>query len=268
MNTNFPIKYWLAALSLSLCAAVPASAQKISVAVATSVTDTAGLLDTKETFAPVAEAIAKSVKATAFSVSPVAPTLLPGTLSAARDDVMVVLASDGWRAQNEFGWKLVALSDDAQGNVVHLIAGKNTAIANPGALKGKKLGASGVFARDVLNALLKQNGVINQVAEIRDARDPQALEYFLTNGFADVVITRDPAQIKRLTDAGHKVLLKTEPIPVYAVIVNTKADLERTEKIRNTVTALKLPPEFSRASGIRAFKPVSADHAVALSLFD
>jgi phosphonate transport system substrate-binding protein len=246
----------------------PAWAQKLSAGIATSVTDTAGLLDVKEHFAPAVDALAKSLKVQAGPVSSVSPALLAGSLKSAREDILIVLASDGWRAQNEFGWKLVALSDDAQGNVMHVVAGKSSAVTNTAGLKGKKLAASGAFARDVLNALLKQNGMVNQVGEIRDTRDPQALSYFLDNGFADAVITRDLAQLRRMADAGHRVILKTEPIPVYAVIVNPKADLDRTDKIKNAITALKLPAEFSAASGIRAFKLLNAEHSVALALFD
>jgi NMT1/THI5 like len=242
--------------------------QKLSVGIASTVSDTAGLLDLKDAFAPITDAIAKATKTAGNDINAVPPTLLKGTLQSQRSDVMIVLASDAWRAQNEFGWKLAGVSDDSRGNVVHLIARKGSDIKSMADLKGKRIAASGSFSRDVLGAVLKQHGISNQVGEIREARDAGALAYFLTNSFSDVVVSRDAVQIKQLTDAGHTVMFKTEAVPVYAVIVNPKTSLERTEVIRNAVVAAALSGEFVRATGIKSFKPLSADHSVALSLFD
>lgn len=246
----------------------PALAQnKLTLGIATSVGDTVGLIDVRENFAALSTAISTGLKAS-VAVSAVSPTLLQGAFEQNGFDIMLVLTSDAWKAQNQNAWKILALSEDREGNVVTLMSRSGIKINNLSDLKGKKIGSSGTFTRDVLNALLKQNGISPQAVEMRDARDPEALVYFINNSFSDVVALRDPALIKQLTAIGAEAFFKTDPIPVYAVIVNPKISLEQLDKIKQVIITFQLPAVFSQRTKIKAFKPLSSEHSLALSLFD
>jgi hypothetical protein len=164
---------------------------KLAIGITTSVGDTTGLIDVRENFAPLSNAIANALKAT-VTVSAVSPTLVQGSFEQDGFDVMLVLTSDGWRAQNQHGWKIITLSEDSEGNVVTLIRRSGAKVNSLSDLKDKKIASSGTFTRDVLMALLKQNGITPQPGSLSDARDPEALVYFLSNSFADVVAVRDP----------------------------------------------------------------------------
>jgi hypothetical protein len=244
-----------------------AQGKSLSIGIAATVGDAAGLLDVKENFSPITSALANAIKGSA-EVSPVQPTMMKATLDQARLDLLVVLTSDAWRAQNDNGWRILALSDDSEGNVVVLASRKELKATAPADMKGRKIASSGTFAREVTIGLLKQNGIVNQVGEIRDTRDPDALPYFLTNGFADIVATRDAGVIKKLTDSGANIFFKTDPIPVYAIIANPKMPLPILEKLKQAAVSMTLPSDFVKRSHIKSFKAVSADHAVALALFD
>jgi ABC-type phosphate/phosphonate transport system substrate-binding protein len=240
---------------------------KLVIGITTSVGDTTGLIDVRENFAPLSNAIANALKAT-VTVSAVSPTLVQGSFEQNGFDVMLVLTSDGWRAQNQHGWKIITLSDDSEGNVVTLIRRSGAKVNSLSDLKDKKIASSGTFTRDVLMALLKQNGITPQPGSLSDARDPEALVYFLSNSFADVVAVRDPGLIKKLTAAGGVAFFKTEQIPVYAVMANSKMSFEQLDKIKQALTSFAIPPVFSQRTKIKAFKPLNSDHSVALSLFD
>ena len=256
---------WLMSM---LCLSASALAQsKLALGITTSVGDTTGLIDVRENFAPLSNAIANALKAT-VTVSAVSPTLVQGSFEQDGFDVMLVLTSDGWRAQNQHAWKIITLSDDSEGNVVTLIRRSGAKVNALSDLKDKKIASSGTFTRDVLMALLKQNGITPQPGNLSDARDPEALVYFINNSFADVVAVRDPGLIKKLTAAGGVAFFKTEQIPVYAVMANPKMSLEQLDKIKQALTSFAIPPVFSQRTKIKAFKPLNSDHSVALSLFD
>jgi hypothetical protein len=237
-------------------------ATRTVVGVSSGLGDTASMLDAREDFAPVVQLLGEK---NALEVLAIPPTQVAGTIAAGRCDVMLVLTSDAWRAQNDAGWRVIALSDDTAGNVVSLHARKGLPAKTPADLKGRKIAVNGTFARDVLGALLRQSGIEKQVAELRD---PQALVYFLQNGFADVAATREPAVAAALEQAGAGAFFKTDKIPVYALIANPKLPQERLERLRKAVIGQRFGSEFQGRTRIRAFTAVLADHAVALGLFD
>ncbi len=240
-------------------------ATRTVVGVSSGLGDTASMLDAREDFAPVVQLLGEKA---GLEVLAIPPTQVAGTIAAGRCDVMLVLTSDAWRAQNDAGWRVIALSDDTAGNVVSLHARKGLPAKTPADLKGRKIAVNGTFARDVLGALLRQSGIEKQVAELRETRDPQALVYFLQNGFADVAATREPAVAAALEQAGAGAFFKTDKIPVYALIANPKLPQERLERLRKAVIGQRFGSEFQGRTRIRAFTAVSADHAVALGLFD
>mgnify|MGYP007103373035 FL=1 len=92
--------------------------------------------------------------------------------------------------------------------------------------------------------------------------------YFINNSFSDVVALRDPGLIKQLAGIGAEAFFKTDPIPVYAVLVNPKISLEQLDKIKQVIITFQVPAVFSQRTKIKAFKPLSSEHSLALSLFD
>lgn len=254
---------WFAAT----CTSAATAQTRLSIGIAASTNDTAGMLDVRETFAPVTALLATALKASA-DTSPLPATALSGAVQDGRFEVMLVLTSDAWAAQRDKGWRIVALSDDSEGNVVSFVARKGVVAKTPSDMKGKKVISSGTFARDVTSAVLRQNGIINQLAELRESRDPEALVYFIANGFSDIAASRDPAVLAKLQQAGTTLFYKTDPLPVYAIMASPKLPLPTVEKLRVAISGAALPADFQRRTKIRAFQALNADHAVALALFD
>ncbi len=241
--------------------------QRTTMAIVYTVGDTAGLVGVAENFAPVTDALSRRL-GSPVNVSTVSPTNAKGVIESGKVDLLLLLTSDAWRAQNEHGWRIVALSSDTSGNIVQMAARKGVNVKDPAGLKGLRVATSGTFNLDVTTNVLKSRGVVRQVRELRDAKDADALTYFIQNGFTDVVATRDENTIKALAAAGAQVFFKTDVIPVYAVIASPSLSLERLEAVRNALTGTRLPSEFTAKTRIRAFQPLNADHSVALALFD
>jgi phosphonate transport system substrate-binding protein len=211
--------------------------------------------------------LSRSMRET-VEIVPVRSSNVGEMLKSATLDAMVVHTHAALADAQKNGWIVRAVSSDVANNQIYFLVAKS--------VKGTKLSDVSVksivfpgrssFATTAARAETAKNGVALAEFKQLTTQYQDSLPFYLDHGLAGVGVTRLTSVADDWKKQGGRVLHTSEPLPVYALVVNPRLSKEKADQLVDQV--LKLEDEgFTKASGIGRFVPLDRTLNDALIVF-
>jgi phosphonate transport system substrate-binding protein len=189
-----------------------------------------------------------------LEIVPVRSSSVGEMLKSATLDAMIVHTHTALADAPRNGWVVRAVSSDATNNRIHFLVGKNVTAAKLSDVSVKTIVFPGrtSFATVAARAEAAKNGIM--LAEFKQitTQYQDSLPFYLDQGLASIGVTRLTSVADDWKKQGGRVLHSSEPLPVYALVVNPQLAEKKADQLVYEV--LKLEDDaFTSASGIRRF---------------
>jgi ABC-type phosphate/phosphonate transport system substrate-binding protein len=242
-------------------AALTATAQEFVFGVNEGVTYHVTVLETRERYKGLTEAIAKALKRPVKLV-PVDqyPALRKGLESTAYDLAYVHPTHHALRAMRDQGYRLVAVTKGYTGYKARFMARKEAPYKDPKEIQGQKIvmpdpdSITAWLARAVMRDL----GLDPAKEELGSTRYQDRIQFMTDNGFFDIGVTADATIVKKWQDQGARVLIESRPVPIKLLIASPRVASANVEKLRTLFLNLDQTREGQEALariGFKGFEP-------------
>ena len=248
---------------LALCLAGPAHA--LVLGVTEGVTYRATDSQIEEKFAPIAEALSKSLR------QPVTIKVMSSYKAArealgaqAVDVVFLHPAHLAFAATKGGGYKAVAWTAGYTDYKVSLLCKDAQPISNWKAVAGKTLvtpDADSITAV-LTRAMLREKGVSDSELKLSTTRYQDAVPFYVQNGFAAYGATASSGVVKAWQAEGGKTCAESRGVPIKQWLASSKLDAATTAQVRDALLELSANDAGRRAlaaSGYSGFVPASAE---------
>lgn len=243
-----------AAAALLHASTLPAPAQSMRWGVNAAVGSATALVEVRENYKSAVEKIFKET-GMQLETRPLYSSLVTTSLKNRTYPLLLVHTNDAAPFLVDKSYILLALSDDVEGNRISFVGKKDLGVKSLGDLAGQCVVSTGTFGTAITQIILTQAGVREKLKRFHYVRDGDAVQYFLNNNFCDIGVTRSASLVRKLEKDGGKLVYRSDPYPVYAVVASADLSPALVEKLKKSLFAFKPDPEsdFTRATKIRGF---------------
>ena len=229
--------------------------QPIIVSASAAVGDHMSMIDVQELYRPFQVHLERQLKRP-VEIRPLRSSLVDSGLQARTYPALLVHTHDAVKAQDAGHYRIVAFSKEDSGNTLKFLGKNGEKSVRVEDLAQRRVVVTGSITNAYSERLIQSKLGIEKLASYRFMRDPDAIVYFLEQGFADIGITRSPGLAKTWQAKGGLVLWESSKFPVYALIVQTAAPAGLADRLRKA--AIEFSPDvknsFSEKTKITGFE--------------